>query len=588
MGYERGSGVQQVLLRCLRQRCYPFSVAHRAYPTFRDCTRALSLIAALSLAVDGAAQTPRPDTSGGGSYVVFLAGRTIGREEVAVVRQAEGWVLRGSSQIGAPFATQVRHAEVRYDAAWHPLSLSLDGAVQGRDVTLETRFADGKATNALTEGTEKTEKVDDVSADAIVLPNVFFGSYAALAARLAGTQPGAQVKVYVAPQAELPVEVTAVADDRIETPGRAFAAKRYTLTFKNPGAELTVNLWAEASGAFVRLSVPAQTLEIARDDVASAASRISAFSVPGDESVRIGANGFNLAATVTLPTTGKAPYPAVVLIGGAGPADRDGTVAGIPMMGHVARDLVAAGFAVVRYDKRGVGQSGGRAETATLNDYADDARAVVAYLQKQRKKDVDGKRIAVLGHAEGAWVAMRLAAIEKDIAALVLTGAGSETGGALVLEQQQHLLATMKVSDDERKERAALQTRINLAATGAGPWDDVPKELRAQAETAWFASYLSFDPAKIMKDVRQPLLIVQGARDTQVAPRHAEALATLARARKRAAAVEVVTVPDVNHLLVPAATGEISEYASLADRAVSPAATGAVARWLTATMTASK
>ena len=561
---------------------------HRAHATFRDCTRALTLVAALALAADATAQTPRGDTAGAGSYVVFLAGRTVGREEVAVIRQAEGWVLRGSSQLNAPFATLVRHAEVHYDATWHPQSLSLDGTVQGRDVTLETRFADGKATNAMTEGTEKSEKVDDVSADAIVLPNVFFGSYAALAARLTGMQPGAEVKVYVAPQAELPVVVTAVADDRIETPGRAFTAKRYTLAFKNPGAELTVNLWAEASGAFVRLSVPAQTLEIAREDVASAASRISAFSVPGDESLRIGANGFNLAATVTLPTTGRAPYPAVVLIGGAGPADRDGTVAGIPMMGHVARDLVAAGFAVVRYDKRGVGQSGGRAETATLNDYADDARAVVVYLQKQRKKDVDGKRIAVLGHAEGAWVAMRLATIEKDVAALVLTGAGSETGGALVLEQQQHLLAAMKVSEAERKEKAELQTRINLAATGGGPWDGVPKELRAQAETAWFGSYLSFDPAKIMKDVRQPLLIVQGGKDTQVAPRHAEALAAQARARKRAVPVEVVTVPDVNHLLVPASTGEVSEYASLANREVSGEATGAIAKWLTATLARSK
>jgi len=220
-----------------------------------------------------------------------------------------------------------------------------------------------------------------------------------------------------------------------------------------------------------------------------------------------------------------------------------------------------------------VGQSGGRAETAALADYADDARAVVSYLRKERRKDVDGKRVAVLGHAEGAWVAMRLAAVEKDIAALVVTGAGSETGGALVLEQQQHLLEVMQATDDERKDKAALQHRINLAATGAGPWDDVPKELRAQAETAWFASYLSFDPAKTMKDVRQPLLIVQGGKDTQVAPRHAEALATLARARKRTVPVEVVTVPGVNHLLVPATTGEISEYATLAGREVSRDAT---------------
>ena len=558
------------------------------HATFRDCTRVLTLVATLSATVVTSAQAPGADTPGAGSYVIFLAGRMIGREEVAVTRQAEGWVLRGSSQINPPIATTVRQVEVRYDGTWHPQSLSLDGTVQGRDVTLETRFADGKATNSMTEGDEKSEKVDDVSADAIVLPNVFFGSYAALAARLVGAQPGAEVKVYVAPQAEMPVVVSAIADEKIETPSRAFTARRYTLTFRNPGAEVTASLWTETSGALLRLSVPSQTLEIAREDVASAASRISAFSLPGDESVRIGANGFNLAGTVTLPSTGRPPHAAVVLIGGAGPADRDGTVAGIPMMGQVARDLVAAGFAVVRYDRRGVGQSGGRAETAALADYADDARAVVSYLRKERRKDVDGKRIAVLGHAEGAWVAMRLGAIEKDVAALVVTGAGSETGGALVLEQQQHLLEVMQATDDERKDKAALQNRINLAATGAGPWDDVPKELRAQAETAWFASYLSFDPAKTMKDIRQPLLIVHGGKDTQVAPRHAEALATLARARKRTVPVEVVTVPGVNHLLVPATTGEISEYATLAGREVSREATSAIATWLTTTLGAGK
>jgi pimeloyl-ACP methyl ester carboxylesterase len=532
----------------------------------------------------GAAQPVPAPVAGAESYVVFVAGRTVGREELAVIRQADGWVVRGSSLVNPPLGLIVRHVELRYDGAWNPRSMSLDGAVQGRDVALETTFADGKATNRLKEGGESTEKVDDVAADAVVLSNIFFGSYAALAARLAPLAAGAELRAYVAPQAEIPVAVTAVTEERIETPRRTFTVRRYAVTFKNPGAEVAATLWADTSGAFVRLSVPSQSLEIARDDVASAASRMSAFSIEGDESVRIGANGFNLAATFTRPKDGRGPLPAVVLIGGAGPADRDGTVAGIPMMGQIARDLVAAGFAVVRFDKRGVGQSGGRAETAALADYADDARAVVTWLRKTRKDDVDGRRIAVLGHSEGAWVALRLAAIERDIAALVLVAGSSGTGGALVLEQQQRLLADMQVAEDERKAKAELQTRINLAATGAGPWDDVPKELRAQAETAWFASYLAFDPAAALKDVRQPILIVQGERDTQVAPRHAEALAALARARKRQAAVDVVLVPGVNHLLVPAATGAVAEYASLGDTAVSPEATGAIAKWLAATL----
>ena len=558
--------------------------------TIRDCTRPMAVVAlAVSLAATLSAQVspvvpppPRADLAGAESYTIFLAGRPVGREEVAVSRQADGWTIRGSSRIGPPIATTVRQVEVRYDATWHPRALSLEGAIQDREVGLETVFADGKATNTLKEGDDTTEKVDDVSADAVVLPNVFFGGYAALAARLVGAAAGTEMKVYIAPQAEIPVVVTAVADERIETPQRTFTAKRFSLTFRNPNGELGVSLWTEASGSFVRLSVPSQTLEIARDDVASAASRMSAFSVEGDETVRVPANGFNIAATVTKAPTAKGKLPAVVLIGGTGPADRDGTVAGIPVLGHMARDLAQAGFLVVRYDKRGIGQSGGRAETAALVDYAEDARAVVTWLRKSRK-DVDAKRIAVVGHSEGAWIAMQLAATEKDIAALVMVGGASGTGGALVLEQQQHLLEGMKVGDEEKKSKADLQARINAAATGQGPWDGISNDLRRQADTPWFASYLAFEPAKLMKDVRQPLLIVNGERDTQVPPRHADELATLARARKRQVATEVVRVPGVNHLLVPATTGEVSEYASLSSASVSPDATGAIAKWLTAT-----
>jgi pimeloyl-ACP methyl ester carboxylesterase len=561
-----------------------------------DCTcRAVATLALLTIGVAvAAAQAPatpptavgpaaRPDGLDGDVFVVFLAGRVLGREELATTRQADGWTLRGTSRLNAPVGTVVKHLELRYDAAWRPQALDLEATVQGVDVALKTAFADGKAANTLTEGTSSSEKVDTVSADAVVLPNVFFGSYAVLAARLKGAAVGAEFKAYIAPQAEIPIVVTEVADESIETPRRTFVAKRYGLTFKNPNGDVGLTLWADDSGGLVRLSVPSQSLEVAREDVASAASRMTAFSIDGDESVRIAANGFNLAGTVTKPAGPARRYPAVVLIGGSGPADRDGMVAGIPVIGQVAKALVSAGFLVVRYDKRGIGQSGGRPETATLADYADDARAVVNYLRKDRD-DVDDDRIAVVGHSEGAWVALQLGAATRDVKALVLVAGASGTGGALVLEQQQHLLDQLKVPEAEKKEKAELQSRINVAATGHGTWDGVPIELRNQADTPWFASFLAYDPAKTIDDTRQPILIVQGELDRQVAPRHADVLAELARGRDGKAAVEVAKVPGVNHLLVPAKTGEVSEYASLEIRQVSSDATAPITAWLTRTL----
>jgi uncharacterized protein len=274
----------------------------------------------------------------------------------------------------------------------------------------------------------------------------------------------------------------------------------------------------------------------------------------------------------------------VILVGGSGPTDRDGFVAGIPILGQIARELVEAGFVVVRYDKRGIGQSGGRADAATLDDYAEDVRAVVQYLDRQRRREVDRRRISVVGHSEGAWVAMLAAVRDRRIAALALIAAPSVTGAELVLEQQAHLLALANVPPDEAQAKIALQKQIQEAVLEGGSWEGVPDELREQADSAWFQSLLAFDPARVMRDLRQPLLILQGELDTQVKPHHATRLAELARARRRDGGVDMVLVPGVNHLLVAATTGEVSEYGTLAGRDVATGVTSALSLWLTRTL----
>ena len=94
--------------------------------------------------------------------------------------------------------------------------------------------------------------------------------------------------------------------------------------------------------------------------------------------------------------------------------------------------------------------------------------------------------------------------------------------------------------------------------------------MRKQADSPWFRSLLLFDPAEVMPRIEQPLLIVQGDLDTQIPPHHAEKLAALARARKKdAGGVEVVHLPGINHLLVPATTGEVGEYPTLEARTIS-------------------
>jgi len=506
-----------------------------------------------------------------------------------VLRLQNGWVVRGTSRLGPPIDITSRVAEVNYDLEWRPTSLHIDGVVRGQDVALKTTFSGGRARNVVAIQGKEQPLEDPVSADALVLPNAFLGSYAALARRLHGKSVGAELRGYIAPQAEVPIKVMMVSPERIETPKATINVTRFGVMMVNPppGGELPMNIWVDQNGDLIRLNIPSQSLELAREDIASAASRTSAFSLPGDESVTIPSNGFNLAGNLTRPKT-TGPAPAVILIGGSGPTDRDETVAGIPIFGHIARDLVNAGFIVLRYDKRGVGQSGGRAESATIADYAEDVRWALNWLEDQ--KGVDKDRLALVGHSEGALAAMLVAARERGkVGAMALLAGPSTDGATVVLEQQKLMLSKMPIDDAQREEKVALQQKINTAVISGKGWNEIPDAARRVADTPWFYSFLTFDPKKALSDTRAPVLIVQGSLDTQVQPHHADQLADIARARRGEALVEVVKVPGVNHLLVPAKTGDVSEYASLGENVeVSPQVTKAIADFMSKALPTSR
>jgi len=523
-------------------------------------------------------------------FTVFLNGAPIGTVEVSVQRAADGIVIGGVSRMGPPLSLVVRNVEIRYDLEWKPIEYTLDAAVRGQTVRVHTIFASGTATSEVTQVDKTVQKTDSVAADTLVLPNAFYGAYEALAVRLASAKPGTELRGYVVPQLEVPIKVTAVTEERIQVPGRTVATRHYQATFGAPTGPVDVDLWSDLSGRLVRFSVPIQSLDVVRADIATVAARRETAARPGDEHVSIPASGFVLGATVSRPAgvsaTKPAKLPAVVLVGGSGPTDRDETVVNIPIFAQLAGALADAGFLVVRYDKRGVGQSGGRLEVATLSDYADDADAVVKYLEK--RKDVHRKRIAMVGHSEGAWTALLTASRDGSIAALALIGGAGTTGAELILEQQQHALERMSIPDAEKQAKVELQRKIQKAVVAGSGWEGIPAELRKQADTPWFQSFLLFDPAKVLRRVKQPILILQGGLDTQVSVIQHEKLAALARARKGPAgrAVQANTFAGLNHLLVPATTGEAEEYASLKDRNVSKELLDTLATWLKATFAA--
>ena len=550
---------------------------------FSHCTWAVIGL----LAVPLGAQTPQPRAATTTGYVIFFRGTPIGREDVSVRTDAAGTTITSQGRSRAPLNTVWQHVEFRYDPAWSPELLVLDGFVNDSPALMRSSFKNGLATTqSLSEG-KTSSTTQSVSQNSLMVPAGVFASFAAVAPRLQTTKVGEQLHFFLVPGAEATARLTMAANERMQTGATFFDVRRYDLVVSEPKGTTQLSVTTTQDGSLLRISFPQQALEILREDVAGANTRTSVHSNPGDQQVQIPALGFHLAGTITVPSqtgpAGSAKFPAVVLISDREAPDRDAIATGVPVMSQLAGALASSGFMVVRYDNRSTGQSGGRTESATISDYAEDARAVVKWLGS--RKDVDDERIAVVGYDEGAWIALVAAAREKRIEAIVtLAGAGSN-GQELILEQQGLQLDDMKIGDEERAKREALQKQIHAAVLTGKGWDQLPPEMRRRADTAWFRSLLAYDPGTVMDDFDAPMLIVHGELDREVPVAHAERLAALARSGD-SESVALVTVRGVNHLLIPAVTGTVAEYATLTDRVVSTDVTTTVVDWLTKTLPA--
>ncbi|PYR43028.1 MAG: hypothetical protein DMF95_26885 [Acidobacteria bacterium] len=547
-----------------------------------------AMLAALALPLAAAAQQPPVppalQEAGATSFTIFLGGAPIGTEQIAVNRLAAGWTIASTGRLGAPIDIVARRLQVRYTPEWRAVELTLDATVRGQAQTIRTVVEGTTAKSDLVVAGQATGKTDTVDPDALLLlPTGFFSPYEALAAHLRTAAAGSEMPVYLVPQGSIRVRIGESSGEQIQTAARMVTARRTHITLVLTAAQIDADLWTDDAGRMIRFSVPAQSLEVVREDIAAVSSRSVTISRPNDEQVNIPSNGFSLVGTLSRPAqAGATRLPAVVLVGGSGPADRDSVVFGVPVLGQIAGALADAGFIVVRYDKRGIGQSGGRAESASLADYSEDVRATIKVLAD--RKDVDPKRIAAIGHSEGGLVALMAAAKDKRIGAVGLIATPGITGADIVLAQQQRLLSRMTLTPEEKQAKVDAQKKIHEAVMTGKGLELLPPDVRRSVDNAEFQSLLMSDPAKLVQDVRQPLLVVQGELDTQVEPENADKLEALARKRKNAPPVEVVKVPGINHLLVPATTGEADEYGTLKDKQVSQVVTQAIVTWLKKTL----
>lgn len=316
--------------------------------------------------------------------------------------------------------------------------------------------------------------------------------------------------------------------------------------------------------------------------------------------------GITLAGTLTLPSS-TGPHPAVVLLTGSGPQDRDESIAGHRPFLVLADDLTRGGIAVLRLDDRGVGKSGGKFSTATHEDFVEDALAAVRWLGS--RTEVDRKQIGLIGHSEGGVVAPLAARAQPDaIAFLVLmAGVGVPVEQLLVqqgmdlgrvagadeallkrnAEVQREVFREIQRSSNETELRARLREVLNQQVSNLTPeqrkslnMNETAIESQLQQLTSpWFRTLLTYTPALTLAQIRCPVLALNGDKDLQVA-----ATPNLEGIRKGLAlagnpSLETVIFPGLNHLFQPCTTGALSEYAEI-EQTIAPQVLETIRAWI--------
>ena len=305
----------------------------------------------------------------------------------------------------------------------------------------------------------------------------------------------------------------------------------------------------------------------------------------------------SLAATLTLPP-GPGPFPAAILIAGSGPQDRDETVAGHRPFLVLADHLTRKGLAVLRYDKRGIGKSTGNFDQATTEDFASDAAAALAYLKSQ--KEIDARRIGLIGHSEGGIIAPLIASRSSDVAWVVLLAAPGLKGEDVMLLQSQLILKAAGFDDDriakardfnrqsydlarKQKDPEVLEAKLTDLVDSTGMSTTLPPTmLKPQARmmtSAWFRFFLDYDPAPALEKTRCPVLALNGDNDLQMAPK--ENLAQIQKALQEGGNkdFQVKELPDLNHLFQHAPTGSPTEYGGI-EETFAPEALNTISDWI--------
>ncbi|WP_417356747.1 alpha/beta hydrolase family protein [Flavobacterium sp.] len=313
--------------------------------------------------------------------------------------------------------------------------------------------------------------------------------------------------------------------------------------------------------------------------------------------------GITLAGTLTLPEkTGN--YPAVILISGSGPSNRNEEIADHKPFLLLADHLTKNGIAVLRFDDRGVGESGGDFQKATSADFATDVEAAFKYLKT--RPEINKKKIGLLGHSEGGMIAPMVAEKNDDVAFVVLlAGPGIKISELMVLQNytlgkisgvSEEVLASSKAQNKKiydvvinesdpkiRKEKVTALFKADmgadLAAQGATE-EQIDRYAASEAQgilSPWFVYFLKYNPEQALKNTKCPILALNGSKDVQVTPdENLNGIKLATSANKK---VTIKKMDELNHLFQECKTGLPQEYGNI-EQTMSPVVLSEISGWI--------
>lgn len=314
-------------------------------------------------------------------------------------------------------------------------------------------------------------------------------------------------------------------------------------------------------------------------------------------------DGITLAGTFTYPK-GVGNLTAVVLISGSGPNDRDSDYLEHKPSLVISDFFTKNGIAVLRYDKRGVGQSTGIYETATSVDFAKDVEFAVAYLKK--RNEINKDKIGLVGHSEGGIIAPMVVEKSKDVGYIILMAGPTIKGDKLLLLQDRLISKSLGESESNIELAGKINAKAYAIATDSTSNkvmemtlkayikdtyknnsslrkpekmtedDFIGREVKFYTEN-WTQFYIRYDPAKVLERLSVPLLALYGSKDIQVPPK--ENAAVLERLAKEKKNFKITIIPNLNHLFQECETGSPREYKKI-EQTISPIALNEMMLWI--------